>query len=592
MEKKTLLIVLFTLCVFVVVRGQDNNEDKKQSNEVFYHTVERGQTVYSIAKMYDVKVDDIIRLNVGSDETIRAGEKLLIPQKPEIQQDAYIYHTIQTRETLYGVSKKYGVSGENIMDANPGLTVETFSVGKTIRIPTGKNVKPAAQIVNRTGNKEIYYTVPAKETVYNICRKFKTTQEELLQLNPELEGGLRSGMTLRIPLRIDEKDLPEATEQDPGDVNSMLNNKTEIHKVNATKIALLLPYNANSPQTTDLKKRVTEYYEGLLLAIDSMRNMGCSTELFVYDIGDDGSAKTAQILKDKVDELTNVNLIIGGVSSEQIHLIAAFAQKYKINYVIPFTSQNDDVLTNPYVFQVNTKPTYLYANAAYAGANLFENYNIVILDTKDVDNQADFIKQFKQELKARKIAYKDAIYNEEKFGESILASLSKTSPNMIIPLSSSLDALNKIKTILRSVAETKPDYKITLFGYPVWQSYSKDCLEDFHALDTYIYSLFYADNNNPDVKRFYEKFKNWYSKSPMSWFPKYAMLGFDTGMFFLGAIRNYGTNFEQRLSEIKYKSIQTGFHFERVNNWGGFMNTNVYIIHYNKNFTITRSDFK
>ncbi|MDR3251637.1 MAG: LysM peptidoglycan-binding domain-containing protein [Tannerella sp.] len=606
MKRISLFTLLWALCL-IAIKGiaQDNRTavNGDQNKDVFYHTVERGQTLYSIAKMYDVTLEEIVKLNTGSDEAIRAGEKLKIPQKKSPVKaetatepvEEYIFHTIQTRETLYGVSKQYGVSGENILEANSGLSLETFSIGRTIRIPTGKKEKQTAEIIETDrGAKEIYYRVPAKETLYNICRTFKTSEKELLKLNPELAGGLHTGMTLRIPMRIDEKDLPKEIEKNENEVNSMLDVKKEIKPVKATKIAILLPYDADSPGTTDLKKRVVEYYEGLLLAVDSMRNMGHTTELFVYDIGEQGTARTAKILQEKRLELSNVNLIIGGVSTEQISMIAEFAKLNKVNYVIPFSSKTDDVLSNQYVFQVNTPPAYLYANAAFAGANLFFKHNIIFLDTRETEeNQTEFIKQFKQELTDGNIKYIDAVYHSDKFMSEILASLSTTRPNMIMPVSSSVEALTKIKTILRSIAQTKPEYKITLFGYPLWQTYSKECLDDFHALDTHIYSLFYADNTSTNVKLFYDKFKNWYSKSPQSIFtPKYAMLGFDTGMFFLGAIQTYGVNFENNLSKIKYRSLQTGFNFERVNNWGGFMNTNVYIIHYNKNFTITRSDFK
>jgi LysM repeat protein len=572
-----------------------------QGGDIFYHTVERGQTVYSIAKIYDVKVSDIYRLNIGSDEAIKAGDKLKIPQKsvavksiPKTDKEKdYIYHTIQTKETLYGVSKKYGVNGEDIIEANPGLSHETFSIGKTIRIPTYIKQKQIAEIVeNKKRAKEVYYTVPTGETMYNICRKFKTSEKELLKLNPELAGGLRTSMTLRIPLRINEKDLPKEIEPDAGEVNAMLNAEKEIKRVNAAKIALLLPYDTENIKSTDAKKRITEYYEGMLLAVDTLRKQGYSTELFVYDIGEENPSKTKKLLQEKNEELKNVNLIIGGVSAEQIKLVADFAKQNQIKYVIPFTSKNDEVLDNAYIFQVNTPPAYLYANAAYAGANLFAKHHIIFLDTKDKDDQADFIKEFKQELQDRNISYIDAVYDAGAFDANIRSLLSTSKPNMIMPVSQSLEALTKIKTVLRTIAETKQEYNLTLFGYPVWQTYLKECLDDFHALDTYIYSLFYADNTNPSVKMFYDNYKNWYSKSPMPIFPKYAMLGFDTGMFFFNAIQNYGVNFENKLSEIRYKSIQTGFHFKRVNNWGGFINTNIYIIHYNKDFTITRSDFK
>ncbi|MDR1523857.1 MAG: LysM peptidoglycan-binding domain-containing protein [Tannerella sp.] len=597
------LILLWVFGFTATNTSAQNNQstiNNVQDDDIFYHTIERGQTVYSIAKMYNVKVEDIYRLNIGSEEAIRAGDKLKIPQKKTVKTseagpeagDAYLFHTIQPRETLYGVSKQYGVSGESILEANPGLSHERFSIGKTIRIPTGKKQKPATEIVeNNQGAKEIYYTVPVRETMYNICKTFKTTEKELLKLNPELAGGLRRGMTLRIPLRISEKDLPKEAEPDAREVNAMLNAKREIKRVNAPKVALLLPYNAGAGRPNAAGNSMTEYYEGLLLAVDSLRNMGFSTELFVFDIGD-GTAALQRILKEEGQKLKDVNLIIGGVSNEQIKIIADFALNSKTKYVIPFTSRNDEVLNNAYIFQVNTPQNLLYANAAYTGANLFAKYNILFLDTKDKDNQTEFVNEFKRDLKERNIPYKDAVYDASNPPEHIEALLAADKPNVIMPVSNSLGALMKIKTVLRSIAETKPEFKINLFGYPVWQTYTKDCLEDFHALDTYIYSLFYADNMNPGVKMFYDKYKNWYSKNLMSTIPKYGMLGFDTGMFFFGALHKYGTGFENNISEHKYKSLQTGFNFERVNNWGGFINTNIYIIHYNRDFTVTRSDFK
>jgi LysM repeat protein len=604
MKKIAQITLLGVFCITAIAAFAQNNQlsaDNGQDGNIFYHTVERGQTVYSIAKMYDVTVDDIYKLNVGSEESIKAGDQLKVPQKVMARKETrldpekdFIFHTIQSKETLFGVSQKYGVDGESIIQANPGLSLETFRIGRTIRIPTGVEQKKTAEIVEtERGAKEVYYTIPPGETMYNISRTFKTTEKELLKLNPELAGGLRSGMTLRIPLRISEKDLPKEVELDPNKVNALLNVQKQVVPVDAAKVAILLPFDSENPQTNDFKRRMTEFYEGMLLASDSLRKAGHSAELFVYDIGkQDETAKTRKILQEKQNELKNVNLIIGGVSGEQIRLIAEFSKQNKVKYVIPFTPRNDEALNNAYIFQINTPPHRIHANAAFAGANRYAGHNIIFLDTKDADVQTDFIKEFKRELNDRNIPYKEMVYDMEKFDEDIAAALVVDKPNMIMPISLSLEALNKIKNVLRIIAETKPEHDLSLFGYPIWQTYTDECLEDFHALNTCIFSLFYADNINPNVNRFYENYKNWYSKNPAHTFPKYALLGFDTGMYFLSAIRQYGENFEDKLSLMKYNSIQTGFHFERVNNWGGFINTNVYMIHYNKDYTITRSDFK
>jgi LysM repeat protein len=570
-----------------------------QDDNIFYHTIERGQTVYSIAAMYHVSVDDILKLNALIDDAIKVGATLKIPQKEKTEEPViaaftdYLFHTIKSKETLYGVAKTYHVTGQQIIDANPGLSLETFSIGKTIRIPANVKEKKTTEIVNKKKGKEVYYTVSEKETLYGISKKFKTTEGELLKLNPELSGGLRKDMTLRIPLRINMKDLPEEISETLKEVNRMLTVKSAIKPVDTAKVALLLPYDSENPNATSgAMSLFTEFYEGMLLAVDSLRKQGYVSEFFVDDIGEQ-TDKLEKLLQNKDEILKSVNLIIGGRSNEQIKIIADYAQKNKIKYVIPFTQKNDEVLNNAYIFQINTPKEYLYANAAYAGANLFAEYNIIFLDTKNpVDDQGEFIKEFKTELKNRNLSFQDVVYNAGTFKSDITSLLSTTKPNMIMPVSSSLDALIKIKTVLRSINDSKPEYNITLFGYPIWQTlnYTKECLDDFHALNTYIYSLFFADNMNPGVKIFYNDYKNWFSKNPMNMFPKYAMLGFDTGMFFLQAIKKYGAEFEKDIAVMNYKSIQTGFHFERVNNWGGFINTNIYMVHFDKDYTITRTD--
>lgn len=89
--------------------------------EMFYHTIERGQTVYAIATMYGVSPDDIYRLNPESREGIRAGAKLLIPQRegsaPSSAKAAgeFTYHTIQPKETLYSLTVRYEVPATDII---------------------------------------------------------------------------------------------------------------------------------------------------------------------------------------------------------------------------------------------------------------------------------------------------------------------------------------------------------------------------------------------------------------------------------------------------------------------------------------------
>ena len=595
-----ILLVCFLTTISIFAQTGRSTNSNVQDMEIFYHTVESGQTVFSIAKMYDVMVIDIHRLNPGSEDVIKVGQQLKIPQRRfeeksilNVKSDNnHTVHTIQANETIFGLSRKYNVTEEQILQANPGLSNATFTIGKKIRIPKSVRQQPASEIVEKSGALEVYYTVPTGETIYNICRRFKTTESELLKLNPELAGGLRAGITIRIPLRISENELPNVIKPTTATTTSAQNAAIQQRLANAVKIALLLPFDATNPQPTANRLQITEYYEGIVLAAEKMFKQGFKAEVFTYDIGEKNEAGTRKLLRDKSDELGKANLIIGGDSPEQIKNIADFAQQRKIKYIIPFSRNDRDVYDNPFIFQANTPRDYLNVTAAYAGANLFGKHNIIFVDTKDTLNNTEFIKEFKKELSDRNISYKDIVYDAEKFEDDILSKLSTTKPNMVMPVSQLLAALQKIKPVLRKLAETNPEYNLSMYGYPLWQTYLEDCLEDFHVLDTYIYSYFYADVSHPNMKLFYDDYKKWYSKSPEMTNPKYSMLGYDTGMYFFGAMHQYGINFEERLSEINYKSLQTGFKFMRVNDQGGFINTNIFIIHFNREYSIIRTDFK
>lgn len=601
MNKISICVLTFFLSIASTsLYSQEHNRQRatttnEQGDDIFYHTIERGQTVYAIATMYGITVEDIYRLNPESKESIKTGFTLKIPQKniataPSNNKagNNYTYHTIQPKETLYSLSLKYNATAQHIINANPGLSASTFTIGKTIRIPATQ-IEDLPTTETKTITKDLEYTVEKKETMYRICQKFKISSSELIRRNPALRNGVKAGMKIQIPMQSEETIVQNIIAPQEREVNALLTTPKDIKRVNNIKVALLLPFMTDESRPSATTLRFIEYYEGLLLAVDSLRNQGCSIELSVFDTGN-GTKKVKEILKQEA--LQEVNLIIGAVQNDQIGPVADFAQKHNIKYIIPFTSKNDDVLSNESVFQVNTPHSYLYSKAAQAGCDLFSDYNIVLLNTNDKDEKKDFIKVLKAEMKQRNIAYKELSYNGETFATDIEAILTADKRNVVIPTSSSLDALNKIKSPLRMLSEAKPEYGLTLFGYPEWQTYTRECLDDFYALNTYIYSNFYADNLAPNVQGFYRNYKTWYSKNLINTFPKYGILGFDTGMYFLGAIHKYGSNFENNLNKINYKSVQTGFDFHRVNNWGGFINTSLFLVHYKNDYTVTRNEVR
>ena len=121
---------------------------------------------------------------------------------------------------------------------------------------------------------------------------------------------------------------------------------------------------------------------------------------------------------------------------------------------------------------------------------------------------------------------------------------------------------------------------------------SGEFMENFFKLRANFYNKFYVDPTHADTKKFYYNFNKWYSRDLINTNPKFGILGYDTGIFFIKGLNEYGTAFESNVSKVKSNGIQTDFKFERVNNWGGFINTGIYIISFNQDFSISKNATK
>ena len=574
----------------------------------FTHTVTKGQSLYSISSMYNVSIEDIIRLNPGSEKTIRAGQVLNIPQKSAGGQ--VVFHTIQAGETLYKLTVKYGVTAERICRANPGLSAKNFRIGQVIAIPAVAQEEvatpqpeavPAPQVttpVKEEGlqpNCREMHKIKRKETVYSISRMYGITEEELIAANPEIKGKkLKKGKFLCIPYtkQQNKKDQvtpkPEATVA-PTDTELFDKNKKESRKFSTIKAAVVLPFNVDGTGNPDEQLRMVEYYEGFLMAVDSLKEKGVSIDLYIYDSGKT-TASVSQVLNKP--EMKSMDIIFGPAHADQVKPMADFAKKNNVRLVVPFTSKGDDVFDNPSVYQINTPQSYLYSEVYEHYLRKFPNANVIFLDAETGHNDKDdFIKGLKEELKNKQITFKE-LKGESINPEGMKLAVDSLRENVIIPTSGKNVALIKILPQMIVTAREHPNYDMKLFGYPEWQTYTHDHLSSFFELDTYFYSSFYTNNLFPAAIQFTQSYRRWFSKDMANTYPRYGMLGFDTAFFFLQGLHKYGSNFEDNMNNMMVTPIQTGFKFDRVNNWGGFINRKVFFVHFTKNYELIKLDFE
>ena len=565
----------------------------------FLHTVTKGQSLYSISSMYNVTIDDIVRLNPGSDKQIREGAALKIPQATATNSDKPVFHTIQAGETLYRLSVKYNVTTQAICEANPGLSSSNFRSGQVIVIPvqsqspvleTSQPTVKDEPTEKKNGWKDMH-KVERKETIYSISREYGITEEELIAANPELKKGkLKRGTFLFIPYGKNDR-----KEQSTENVTKELTNEEIFNQyestqknINTIKAAVMIPFMTGQTTNKDDQIRMVEFYEGFLMAVDSLKKQGVSIDLYAYDTKG-SSATTNNILAKK--EMKDMDIIFGPAKTQNIDELAAFADKNNIRLVIPFTPKVDEVFNNPHIYQVNTPQSYLYSEVYEHFTRKFTDSNVIFLNAGNGDIEKDeFVKGMKTELKNKGIKYRDFIVTDNFY--EITTVMDTLKNNVFIPTSGKSTALVKILPQLTQIRRERPNYQINLFGYPEWQTYTNDYLASFYEIGTYFYSSFYTNNLFPAAINFTHSYRRWYSKDMANIYPKYGMLGYDIAYFFLKGLSKYGNKLEENLSSIHVTPIQTGFKFERVNNWGGFINRKVFFVHFSKDYELIKLDFE
>ncbi len=594
---KSIHIIGLSLGMFLFTTGI--SAQTHSGSGYFLHTITKGQSLYSIASMYNVSVNDIILLNPGSKEQIRTGETLKIPQDKTTTNGEKRFHTIQAGETLYQLTVRYNVSAQTICAANPGLSASNFRIGQVIAIPTSETkAQPSAQPTSHvttqgttgttSGQKKWkdMHKVEKKETIFSISQQYGITQDELIAANPELKTGkLKKGTFLFIPYP-KRAQQEKTTTQIPTNEQLFKENARKGKSMTTIKAALLLPFtgaNKNEEQS-----RMVEFYEGFLMAADSMKRKGVSLDIYTYDTQGTASGVNA-ILSQPV--MKDMNIIFGPVHASAIAPVASFAEKHNIRLVVPFAAKVDQVFKSPNVYQINTPQSYLYSEVGEHFTRKFEKANVVFIATGSKE-KTEFISSLKNDLKESKISFRQVQLSAGVDERKLVTAMDTLRENIFIPTSGQSSALTQIIPLLTSIRKEHPNFQMSLFGYPEWQTYTQDHLSGFYELDTYFYSSFYTNNLFPAAKNFTKSYRRWYGKDMANIYPKYGMLGYDIGYYFLNALSLWGDKMEQYLNRTHTTPIQTGFKFERVNNWGGFINRKVFFVHFSKDYELIKLDFE
>lgn len=191
-----------------------------QSEGFIFHEVKPGETKYGIAREYQVSIEQLEKFNPEIKDGLRAGTNLLIPlpkPEPKLPENAsapkdsgrFLYHQVKPDETLYSLSRDYGVSIRRLETLNPFLK-EGLKVGQTLRIPRDSAPTATAAPPVDTTRYGIHY-VQKGETAYSLMQRYDWTLDSLYLVNPAAEEGLQIGQRLLIPRHLYRQALATST---------------------------------------------------------------------------------------------------------------------------------------------------------------------------------------------------------------------------------------------------------------------------------------------------------------------------------------------------------------------------------------------
>lgn len=576
----------------------DASKSKYDETRFIYHILKPGETIYYLSKSYDVSENEIIESNPGIDITkLSVGMEIAIPKKdfmigrqkfentgksqPIVQEKqyvpvqtkvqthttgkGYIYHKVQSGESLSSIAEQYGLSVRVLRKANRDLRFP--QVGDSLKVP-GVESPETSEISPIKADTVI---PPADTAVIKVGRPVAYTPVK------DLSGSLNVAVLLPFYLK-------ENTFRTESDSARGAKGKKNL-KVTRRDDAWIYPRSLD----------FIEMYEGILLAADTIRSLGININLHTFDIREDTVVLTRIIREGKLE---GMDLIIGPVYSHNLSIVATYARDLGIPVVSPVPLYNNTVLSgNPELFLASSSLEVAQQTLAKKFSEYPDNNFIFIhSDTPGIDEDVQRFRRLILSELGMRMPYEDI-----KFREFLFYSRSMFNNDSINRLSHALSERSKNIVIIASeeapvISETMIDihnlskrFDIKVFGYPAIRDIDNNLdPKYFFDLDLLLYYPNWIDYTRSDVIQFNTDFRSKFLTEPTE--KSYAWQGYDIAYYFMSGLAIHGREFVRHPEMHHPHLLQTDYDFVSKAAGNGFENRNLFLIRYTKDYEVKLAD--
>lgn len=592
------------LTLLMLVKASFGQTDKPviiDGKKFIIHTVEKGHTLYAISKKYSVTVEDIVKENQQASMGVKVGDRLRIPfdridkseaknPAPTIEKD-YLLHTVVKKETLYSISKRYGVEPSDIIEANPE-TAGNLREGLSLKIPVSRAKQvPAVNLTPADDGATMTHTVQKQETLYSLSKTYNVTVDEIKSANGGLSQGLREGMVIRIPkasearqntmptsrpVQQDNSNPFQTTTTIPSNSGSRSqDNGKEQPMFGNYKVAMMLPFEMAKMDSIEKLGHdlvALEFYQGAMIAIDSLRQLGLEMDVYVYDTNKD-AGKVRQLTARP--ELSDVDLFIGPMYKSELMALSDYAANTRAHVVCPVPQSGGILMNRPFLSKAHCDDATQISSLTRFLVRRYSQDNIVMVaplkPTKEKFNTL-FASAFAaarnggtmlKELTADQLSV-----------ASIESKLVAGKKNVVY---CATNELAYITSLINKLLDLQSRYDIILVGNEDWAKLDQIDNSYKNRLSLHLPMANFVDYSSPLVRDFLYKYRERYGTDPN----KYGFLGFDVTMYYLYGMSKQGREFFRTIDQPGMRLTSTRFKMEKPSETVGFNNFGIFIVKYN-----------
>ena len=442
----------------------------------------------------------------------------------------------------------------------------------TVETVTAQNEPVATPGAGVSQNYRELRKVKRKETIFGIAREYGLTVQDLIDANPEMkEPGyeLKKGDYIKIPWGAGQQPQGATAAAAPTPTAASKPADKDMRQ-REIRIGVMLPLHDKNGDG----KRMVEYYRGVLMACDSLKLNGVSTDIRAWNLAEDGDVST--ILQDP--HAADRDLIIGPLYSAQVKALGSFVKAHDIRLLIPCSINSTELYDNANIFQVYQNGNTLNESYVYRFYQRFKNCHPILIDCNDTTStKGGFTSALRRKLEQEGIAY--SITNLKSSEGMFQKCFSTTQRNVVILNTGRSQELNVAFAKLNGLVMTNPKVQVSMFGYPEWLQYTRSHLDNYYKFDVYVPSTYYMDPLSSRTARLKQKYR-WNFHQDMQNYPqRFAAMGFDQAYFMIRGLHLYGKSFSGAAGMVGYTPVQTPLHFERIGN-GGMQNRAILFVHY------------